>query len=347
LEDHGSLLVGPRGTGADLTVGFSEGDRMLRDILGIQLCGFKIGELVIRWSGRVAPRHIPFRLSEAKGMFRAGRKLAALKQCGPCALHIPGRGGSRTAPPHGKSWRGATRPDPLIPCNPENGIRDEIKKERFNMADVLIAGATGLIGGTVLTLIANDPAYREVLAVTRRSIHVDALNIRQCIVDFGNLEAFGNELVATTAICALGTTIRKAGTKENFRYVDYQLPLNLAKSVLHNNCQQFILVSAVGADPQSGVFYNHIKGSLEAEIKNLPFRSIHILRPSLLLGERNEFRFAEVLAKHCLTPIRKFIPAKYRPIQATEVARRILDILSTTTKTYGVHIYEGDTLFGL
>jgi len=214
------------------------------------------------------------------------------------------------------------------------------------MADVLIAGATGLIGGTVLTLIADDPAYPEVLAVTRRRMHVDAMNIRERVVDFGKLETFSNELVATTTICALGTTIRKAGTKENFRYVDYQLPLNLAKIVRHNNCQHFILVSAVGADPKSGVFYNQVKGSLEAEIKKLPFRSIHILRPSLLLGERDEFRFAEVLAKRCLAPIRKFIPAKYRPVRAAEVARKIFDILSATTKTAGVHIYEGATLFG-
>ena len=95
---------------------------------------------------------------------------------------------------------------------------------------------------------------------------------------------------------------------------------------------------------EAGPRYSYIKGRLEAEAKKLPFRSIHILRPSLLLGERDEFRFAEVLAQRCLTPIRKFIPVKYRPVQAAEVARKILDILSK--KTAGVHIYEGAALFG-
>jgi len=212
------------------------------------------------------------------------------------------------------------------------------------MPDVLVAGATGLIGSEFLQLIRNSENYPEVIAVARRAIPSvnNTANITQRIIDFDKLEDYIDALAATTTVCALGTTIKKAGSQEKFREVDYLLPLKIAKIVLENGGENFVLVSAVGADPDSKVFYNRVKGELEADIRKLPFKSIHILRPSLLLGEREEFRAAEALGQMFLKPIRKIFPLKYRPIYAMEVAQKILEILSL--KNEGIKIYEGAEL---
>jgi uncharacterized protein YbjT (DUF2867 family) len=211
-------------------------------------------------------------------------------------------------------------------------------------ADVLVVGSTGLIGRTFLETIRDDKFYTDVIALTRRKIESlhDADHISQHIVDFERLEDCKSELAAAATFCALGTTIKKAGTKDKFRYVDYQLPLNIARMALENNCRKFILISAVGADADSRIFYNRIKGELENEIQKLPFKSIHILRPSLLMGEREEFRSGEVLGKFILQPIRHLLPAKYRPIHAVEIAAKVRALLDSEKP--GVYIYQGLSL---
>lgn len=205
---------------------------------------------------------------------------------------------------------------------------------------VLLAGATGLVGGAFLDLMKNE-ASCQIIALTRREIPslIDAPHIRQEIIDFDNLEKHKQLLAAQSAICALGTTIKKAGSKEDFRRVDHQLPLQIAQYALENGCQNFVLISAVGADPDSKVFYNRVKGEVERDIQKLPFRSIHIIRPSLLLGEREEFRWGEEIAKIFLKPFRFLIPAKYRPVHAIDIARKIYSVLKNPSK--GVYIYEG------
>ncbi|RJQ78552.1 MAG: NAD-dependent epimerase/dehydratase family protein [Desulfobacteraceae bacterium] len=214
------------------------------------------------------------------------------------------------------------------------------------MADVLVAGSTGLVGSAFLAAIKQNRSFREVIAVSRREIASigDAANIQQRIIDFDRLNDYKNELAATSTFCALGTTIKKAGTKERFRRVDYQLPLDLARIVLENNCQNFILISAVGANPDSKIFYNRIKGELEAQIQKLPFRSIHILRPSLILGQRDEVRMGEMIGKLFLQPISPLFPVRYRPIQAAAIAKKALHLLETGKA--GIHIYEGAALRG-
>lgn len=212
------------------------------------------------------------------------------------------------------------------------------------MADIVVAGSTGLIGSAFLRAIKNKPAFAEVVALTRRKFDPDAANIKPLVVDFGRLAQYRNELKADSAFCALGTTIKKAGSKENFRRVDYKLPLDFARTVLENNCRTFILISAVGADPNSSLFYSRIKGELEVDLQTLSFKSIHILRPSLLVGQRKEFRIGEAISQLFLAPIRRLIPVKYRPIHADAVARKVIDILYA--ETTGIHIYEGAALHG-
>ena len=211
-------------------------------------------------------------------------------------------------------------------------------------ADVLVVGSTGLIGRAFVEAIRGNDAYRDVIALTRRNIPSleHAGNIRPLIIDFQRLEDKRNELAAKAVFCALGTTIKKAGSRERFRHVDCQLPLTIAGLALEQNCRKFILVSAVGADAGSRIFYNRVKGELERDLRKLPFESIHILRPSLLMGQRDEYRFGEVLGKILLQPLRHLLPMKYRPVRANDVARKALELLDSDKA--GIYVHEGAAL---
>lgn len=208
---------------------------------------------------------------------------------------------------------------------------------------ILLAGATGLIGSTFLNLLKNGDSF-EIIALTRRDIPSlkEIPHIKQEIVDFNNLKKYKQALSGESLVCALGTTIKKAGSQENFRHVDYQLSLEIAKYALENGCENLILISAIGADPNSKIFYNKVKGELERDIRKLSFGSIHVLRPSLLLGNRQEFRLGEEIGKIFSKPVGFLLPAKYRPIRAVTVAKKIYWLLNNPQK--GIHVYEGKQL---
>jgi uncharacterized protein YbjT (DUF2867 family) len=210
--------------------------------------------------------------------------------------------------------------------------------------DIVVAGSTGLIGRTFLEAIEGHPACRNGVALTRRNAAFleKAVTVRQRIVDFDRLEEHKDAFSAAAVLCALGTTIKKAGSQERFHQVDYGLALNVARLAADQGCPKFILISAVGADAGSRIFYNRVKGELERDVQKLPFRSIHILRPSLLLGKRDEVRFGEVLGKFVLQPLASVLPAKYRPARAEDIAARVIELLGSD-KT-GVTIHEGRAL---
>ncbi len=212
---------------------------------------------------------------------------------------------------------------------------------------LLLAGATGLVGSSLLHLLKNDRSFEKVIVLTRREILAikELSHIEQQIIDFNNLEKYAEIIAAETVVCALGSTIKKAGSKENFRQVDYQLPLDIAQHALRNGAGNYLLVSAIGADAHSKVFYNRVKGELERDLQQLSFSGIHILRPSLLLGERDEFRLGEELGKILVKPLSFLIPPKYRPIHAESVAKKMLDIARDPAA--GIHLYEGKQLLHL
>ena len=214
-------------------------------------------------------------------------------------------------------------------------------------ADVLLVGATGLIGGAFLKLACDDPSTGKVIAVTRREIPLMANfpHISPEMIGFDNLEAYRHIFSARTVVCALGTTIKKAGTQENFRHVDYRLPMNIAAIAAGNGCEIFILISAIGANPNSAVFYSRVKGELERDLQKLSFKSIHIIRPSILIGDRKEFRFGEEIAKNLIQPMRFLIPDKYKPVHVHMIARKIRSLLNDDSP--GVHIYEGSRILSV
>ena len=187
---------------------------------------------------------------------------------------------------------------------------------------VVIAGATGLVGRECLGLLLEDPSFERVTALVRRPLDdaPKSPKLTTCLVDFDRLEAAAPLLAADQVICALGTTIAEAGSRERFRRVDLEYPLALARLASERGVSHFLLVSSLGADARSRVFYGRVKGELEDALAALPFRSLSIVRPSLLLGERKERRLGEELAK----PFGFLFPRRYRPIRAGDVAAALV-----------------------
>ena len=188
---------------------------------------------------------------------------------------------------------------------------------------VLIAGATGLVGRHLLQLLLDDPEIVNVVALTRRPLAIPHPQLTEALVDFAHLEDFAAPPV-DDYFCCLGTTIRQAGSREAFREVDLFYPVAIARMALAAGATRCYFVSALGADATSRVFYNRTKGELEAELARLPFRTVVAMRPSLLAGERAEFRTGERLALAALRPLSALLPARYRPIDARLVARALL-----------------------
>lgn len=189
-------------------------------------------------------------------------------------------------------------------------------------ARVLVTGATGLVGSECVRRLASHPAFGAVIAIVRRELPpaLRLPGVEQRIADFEALGALDDIGPATHALCALGTTIRQAGSRERFRRVDHDYVVATAELGLRCGARHFLLVSALGADPNSRVFYNRVKGETEMAVRTLGYRALTIVRPSLLLGERGERRFGEELAKRFAF----LMPGRMRPVQAGDVAAALV-----------------------
>lgn len=160
----------------------------------------------------------------------------------------------------------------------------------------VVLGASGLVGGFCLRALVDDADYTRVLTFGRRELPpLTRAKVNQRVADLGSLNA-EDFRGAQDVFSALGTTIRKAGSQGAFRKIDFELPLRAAEEALKAGAEQFVVVSSVGADPNSKNFYLRTKGELEQELAKLPFRAVHVLRPSLLIGKRQEFRLGESIA---------------------------------------------------
>lgn len=194
---------------------------------------------------------------------------------------------------------------------------------------ILIAGATGLVGRACLRRLLDDPAFDRIVVLTRRPLPRDLVErgsvnrLHERLIDFDRLDS--NEYDALfdvdQILCCLGTTIKKAGSRERFRNVDFGYPKTLAERGSEHGVRHYLLVSALGAKPQSRIFYNRVKGEIEKAVADLPFRSLTIARPSLLLGDRDEFRLGEVIAKR----LTFLVPQKYKPVHADDLATVLVE----------------------
>ena len=206
------------------------------------------------------------------------------------------------------------------------------------MKGAIIAGATGLIGKQLLEKLLASDRYDHVIALTRSALPLTNPKLRNIITNFRDLSAVLSGVRADDVFCCLGTTMAKAGSKQNFYEVDLEYPLALARTTLALGARQYLLVSALGADPSSSIYYNKVKGEVEGAIRALDFETTHIFRPSLLLGPRAEKRPGEDVAKVLYKIFGFAIPQKYKAIQASTVARAMLDFASKDLK--GIYIHE-------
>ncbi|GIV36698.1 MAG: nucleoside-diphosphate sugar epimerase [Cyclobacteriaceae bacterium] len=210
------------------------------------------------------------------------------------------------------------------------------------MKTALIAGATGLVGSFLLEDLLMDNRYTYVVAVTRRALHTKHPKLMQVVSDYDHLDDLAEQLKADDVFCCLGTTIRKAGSKQAFRKVDFEYPLKLAQITCKNGARNFLLVTALGANPASKIFYNRVKGEAEEAIRRVGFFAFHIFRPSLLLGNRSEHRTGEAAAKWFYKIFNPVIPLRYKAIHARTVARAMVHFAHTGQP--GVFIHESDEI---
>lgn len=213
---------------------------------------------------------------------------------------------------------------------------------------VLLSGATGLVGNLVLQGLLLDERFSRVVTISRRPLTHSHAKLESIVCEFDRLDSIRKNLSVDCAICCLGTTIKVAGSRAQFAKVDHDYPLQFAELALKGGASQFILLSALGADLNSSVFYNKTKGRVEQSIRAVGFVGFDVLRPSLLLGNRDEFRFTEEVFK-VLSPLLKLFLRgrleKYCPIKAEQVAQAMVAI--ATSDRSGNCIHENDQLFDL
>ncbi len=210
------------------------------------------------------------------------------------------------------------------------------------MKTALIAGSTGLIGKHLLQLLLESDQYNLVKAITRKPLDFQHPKLENIIVDFDRLTEQYAHFKADDVFCCLGTTMKQAGSKDAFQKVDYVYPVELAKICKSQGAKQYLLVSALGANKKSSIYYNRIKGELEEAIDVLGYERYDIFRPSLLMGERTDKRAGEDAAKLFYGIFGFLIPTKYKGIQGNKVAQAMIYFSSSTEK--GKFIHESSAL---
>ncbi|HRE67309.1 MAG TPA: NAD(P)H-binding protein [Cyclobacteriaceae bacterium] len=205
----------------------------------------------------------------------------------------------------------------------------------------LVAGSTGLIGSTLLELLLADSHYDKIIALSRKPLGLTHPKLENVLIHIDEWAKLYN-VKADDVFCCLGTTIKQAKTKDAFRKVDFEYPVELAKALKQNGASSFLLVSALGASKTSRIFYNQVKGEVEEAIRNLSFQALHIFRPSLLLGNRKEQRSGEDAAKIFYKIFGALIPQKYKGIEAVKIARAML--VEAKSEKQGLFTHESAEL---
>ncbi len=206
-----------------------------------------------------------------------------------------------------------------------------------------LLGATGLVGGFCLNELKQSNAYGRIVVITRRELNLppNPAVTEQVASDLSKLSSLDFQGVGDV-FCALGTTIKQAGSQAAFRAVDYDLPLIAGRAAKQAGVKQFILVSSIGADPTSSNFYLRTKGELERDLAAVGFDALHILRPGLLLGQRKEHRAGESIAQKAAPALNLLLLGplrKYRSISAAIVARAMVGAALQSRAGSFIHTY--------
>ena len=208
------------------------------------------------------------------------------------------------------------------------------------MKTALISGATGLVGSFLVKMLLNDGYYDKVKILVRKPVDLNHPALEQIIYDYENPDF--EKLKADDVYCCLGTTIKKAGSKEAFIKVDFDYPLQIAQATQKAGAQNFSIVTAIGSNSKSKIFYNRVKGEVEEKLQEIPFRSLQIHRPSMLLGPRKEFRTGEEIGKVFVRALWFLFPKRYRGIHASQVAGCIIYTMKEAPS--GLNIIESEKM---
>lgn len=198
----------------------------------------------------------------------------------------------------------------------------------------LILGATGLVGSRVLDLMLRDPEVDTVNILGRRSCGVEHQKIVEYITPLEKMEKYPEAFSVDVIFCCLGTTIKKAGSKDAFYKIDFELPMKAGVEAKRFGVDRFVLVSALGASSSSSIFYNKVKGELEDSLSKLEIENLFTVRPSLIVGKRDEERPAEALAMigfKLLDPLFFGPLKKYAGSKVVEIAKLMVSLSKDTT----------------
>ncbi|PWJ42589.1 NAD-dependent epimerase/dehydratase family protein [Sediminitomix flava] len=219
---------------------------------------------------------------------------------------------------------------------------EELKKT------ALVIGATGLVGKNLVQLLLHDAAYDKVIVFARRSTNIGHSKLQEHIVDFDHIESWKELLKGDVLFSAMGTTIKKAGSKDVQYKIDYTYQYDVAKAASEQGVNQYVLVSSSGANAKSPIFYARMKGELDEAVIKLNFEKVAIIRPSVLVGEREERRFGEMIGIKLGKVLSAILPpiAKYKPIRGETVAQAMINSLKVPTDKK-LLVYELDSVFTL
>ncbi len=196
-----------------------------------------------------------------------------------------------------------------------------------------------------MQLLINDPLIKGITIFVRKELNLNNSKLKQVVVDFEKLESYKEHFKVDHVFCCLGTTIKTAGSKDAFLKVDYTYVVESAKVAKSQGVKCFSVVSSMGANGKSKIFYNRVKGDMENALQKIDFPTLHIFRPSLLIGERKEIRRGEKIGAAISRAFSfAFIKGlkKYKPIQGSLVAKSMLD--HAKAKTQGLQIIESDKM---
>ncbi len=208
----------------------------------------------------------------------------------------------------------------------------------------MVAGATGLVGREVLAVLLADKRYSKVVCVGRRALPLQHPKLVQHTVDLKAAAPFAALSHVDEVFIALGTTIKVAGSQAAFRAIDFEAVVAVARAARAQGATKLGVVSAMGADPKSAIFYNRVKGEMEEALATLDFKRLVIARPSMLAGDREATgqasRLGERLALALTRTLNPLIPANYRSVQAQDVACALVNAVKAS-KTGVVRLLSG------
>ena len=215
------------------------------------------------------------------------------------------------------------------------------------MKTALIFGSSGLIGSHLLNIILQNNKYNKVKLFVRSAPENNDSKVEIIQTDFSNLEKHKNSIVGDDCFFCIGTTHKDAPDKNEYKRIEYEIPVSVAKIAKSNSVNSFVYVSSLGANPKSSGSYLKNKGQVEEELKNLNFSKLAVIRPSILLGNRKTFRLGERIGIFVMKSLSIFFLGnlkKYKPIQAEHVAKAMVNIAE---KNYDKTIFESDKLKNL